>query len=143
MWPENDLGLKIRALSNLFERRINTIILSNGVQDITPMHGMILGYLNCQKEHDIYQRDIETQFHITRSTVTNILQLMEKKGYIRRESVAHDARLKRIFLTEKGEDSLLRIHSSIREMETLLRSAVTPEEYTELSCLLEKIRAVL
>ena len=29
--------------------------------------------------------------------------MMEKKGYIARESVGHDARLKRVVLTEKKE----------------------------------------
>lgn len=42
----------------------------------------------------IFQKDLETEFCIGRSTVTNILNLMEKKGFVRRESVSYDARLK-------------------------------------------------
>ena len=66
-----------------------------GVDELTAMHGWILGYL-CRNEHkDIFQKDIEAEFKICRSTVTNILKLMEKKGYIKRESVPYDARLKK------------------------------------------------
>lgn len=66
------------------------------------MHGWILGFLYDNQERDIYQKDIETEFSIARSTVTCIVKLMEKKGYIKRESVAQDARLKRLVLTENG-----------------------------------------
>ena len=40
---------------------------------------------------------------------------MEKKGFIRRESVAHDARLKKVTLTEKG----IKSHRRIEELITL------------------------
>ena len=41
---------------------------------------MLLKKIYCR----VFQRDIEREFSITRSTVTNILQLMERKGYIQR-----------------------------------------------------------
>ena len=53
---------------------------------------------------------------ITRSTVTNILQLMERKGYIERRSVPQDARLKQLVLTEEGicfhEKTMLCFHQT-------------------------------
>lgn len=143
MRPENTLGMELRGTVNLLERRMNSIISENGAGDVTPMHGMILGYLFYEKERDVYQRDIETDFKITRSTVTNILQLMEKKGYVRREVVSHDARLKRLHLTERGEEAYGRIHSSILQVESELQAGISPQEYAQLLTLLEKVRAVL
>ena len=72
---------QLRRTDNLIFRRVNLIGRNNGVEDVTAMHGWILRYLYDNREKDIYQRDIEQTFSITRSTVTNIVQLMEKKGY--------------------------------------------------------------
>ena len=44
--------------------------------------------------------------------MTNILQLMEKKGLIRREAVPNDARLKKVMLTQKG----LKSHEGIEQL---------------------------
>lgn len=140
MNPERDLGFQIRTLSNLIERRMNCIISQNVQDDITPMHGMILAYLHRNEGRDIYQKDIEARFDITRSTVTSILKLMEHKGYIRREGVAHDARLKKIVPTLLGEEIHHRVESSIWQTEQLIHSAVTTEEHEQLLALLKKIR---
>lgn len=140
MNPEKALAFQIRVLGNLIERKMNSIITKNVHDDITPMHSMILGYLHQNAGHDVYQKDIEFQFDITRSTVTSILKLMEHKGYIRREGVAHDARLKKIVATPLGKDIHRRVESSISQAEELIDSAVTPEEHEELLFLLKKVR---
>ena len=36
----------------------------------------------------MFQRDVEAEFNIRRSTATGILQLMEKNGFLLREPVA-------------------------------------------------------
>ena len=76
---------------------------------------------------------------VTRSTVTNILQLMERKGYITRQSVEQDARLKQLVLTEKGrqfhEDTMRAFHQTDEYVAGLL----TEEENTELLRLLNKL----
>ena len=143
MKREKLLGHELKAIDNLIVRRMNAILSAHGAEDVTPMHGMILGYLHDKRGAEIYQRDIEAEFHITRSTVTSILKLMEKKGYIKRESVACDARLKRITATSLGEDTFHRIDSSIRQTEAAIRSALAPSEYEQLFAMLGKIKSAL
>lgn len=65
-------------------------------------HGWIIGYLYEQRENDIYQKDLERKFHMAPSSMTTILQSFEHAGYIERVAVSHDARLKKIALTEEG-----------------------------------------
>ena len=90
------IGHELRTLDNILSRNLMAAARERGVDELTAMHGWILGYL-CRNEHkDIFQKDIEAEFKICRSTVTNILKLMEKKGYIKRESVPYDARLKKL-----------------------------------------------
>ena len=90
---------QLRRVNNLIFRKIGQIARTNGVEAVTPMHGWIMEYLYRHSETPVFQRDIEREFSITRSTVTNILQLMERKGYIARQSVEQDARLKQLVLT--------------------------------------------
>ena len=130
---------QLRRVDNLIFRRLNQFSRANGVEQTTPMHGWIIEYLYRHRDEPVFQRDIEREFSITRSTVTNILQLMERKGYITRQSVEQDARLKQLVLTEKGrqfhEDTMRAFHQTDEYVAGLL----TEEENTELLRLLNKL----
>lgn len=101
---EKHVGHAIKTLHHLISREIAAIFMKNGMDQVTVMHSWIIGYLCKNQNRDIFQKDLETEFGITRSTVTNILKLMEKKGYIERVSVESDARLKKLILTEKAKE---------------------------------------
>ena len=130
---------QLHRVDNLIFRRLNQFSRANGVEQTTPMHGWIIEYLYRHRDEPVFQRDIEREFSITRSTVTNILQLMERKGYIARRSVEQDARLKQLVLTEKGrqfhENTMLALHQTDEYVASLL----TEEENTELLRLLNKL----
>ena len=131
---------QIRRVDNLIFRKINQFARENGVEQATPMHGWIIEYLYRHRDEPVFQRDIEREFSITRSTVTNILQLMERKGYIQRQSVPQDARLKRLILTEEG----VRVHEktmlSLHQTDEFVAGLLTEEENAELLRLLNKLR---
>ena len=99
---DEKIGFEIRKLDHMIARNLQAHVKAAGIDEITLMHGWIIRYLYANRDRDIFQKDIERYFSIGRSTVTNIIQLMEKKGFIGRESVEHDARLKKVVLTEKG-----------------------------------------
>ena len=131
---------QIRRVDNLIFRKINQFHRENEVEDVTPMHEWILSYLFWHRDEPVYQRDIEREFSITRSTVTNILQLMERKGYIERQSVPQDARLKRLVLTEKGACIREKTMQALHQTDEFVESLLTPEENAELLRLLNKLR---
>ena len=134
---------QIRRVDNLIFRKINQFARENNVEQATPMHGWIIEYLYRHRDAAVFQRDIEREFSITRSTVTNILQLMERKGYIERRSVPQDARLKQLVLTEEG----IRFHEntirSFHHTDDYVAGLLTEEENTELLRLLNKLRDAL
>jgi DNA-binding MarR family transcriptional regulator len=103
------------------------------------MHGWILRYLYSRRGQPVYQRDIERDFAITRSTVTNILQLMERKGYIRRESVPEDARLKRLELTDAGAEAHEKMLLALFQTDEFISGLLTEQENAELLRLLGKL----
>ena len=134
------IGHELRTLDNMMSRNLMAAARERGVDELTAMHGWILGYL-CRNEHkDIFQKDIEAEFKICRSTVTNILKLMEKKGYIKRESVPYDARLKKLVLTQKALNQRERIREAIRNMEALLAKGLTQQELDDFHRIMDKMK---
>lgn len=117
---DNRVGFMIHKLDMGVKKVLEAKLQAAGYDEVTLMHGWILKYLYDNRDRDVFQRDIEKQFSIGRSTVTTIIQLMEKRELIRRESVEQDARLKKVLLTEKGykhhdlvEESIYGIHKQI------------------------------
>lgn len=97
---------------------------------LTAMQRNVLGFILISTMHrDIYQKDLEEEFHIRKSTATGILQLMEKNGFIVRESVKSDARLKRIVPTPKAEAYRGEVLENIRNLEMMLAQEIPEEEY--------------
>lgn len=92
------------------------------------MQGWIIGYLYDHKEEEIFQRDIEAEFYIARSTVTCLVKQMEQKGYIARVAVERDCRLKRLCLLEKGEKLHECFLQNIDNVEKKVREGIDEEE---------------
>ena len=72
--------------------------------------------------------------------MTNILKLMEKKGYIIRRSVDSDARLKKLELTEKGTEVNSTIRKAIAENESRFNSVLTETEREAFISLVQKLK---
>ena len=137
--PPQVIPAQVRRVNNLIFRKINQFHRENNVDNVTPMHDWIMSYLYWHKNEPVYQRDIEREFSITRSTVTNILQLMEKKGYLTRTNDEHDARLKRLELTELGKKVHLDTIAVIDSAHDTMEAGITDEERRICFEVLEKI----
>ena len=106
---------------------------------ITGANGWILRYLDEKDGQDVYQKDIEEKFGVTRSTVSKALKGMEAKGLLRRESVSSDARLKRLVLTEEGRQISRHAAEEKQELENRIKAGLTEDEIDTLQRLLMKI----
>ena len=122
------IGVEIKKLNNTVHRAITYYAKMSGMDEVTLMHGWIIQYLYENREKEVFQKDIEQQFSICRSTVTNIIQLMEKKVYIARESVGHDARLKKVILTEKGRETHDKMECLAWQLDEQLISGISEAE---------------
>lgn len=135
------LGMEISKVNNIMKRNYKSEQCIAEDDEITNKNGWIIGYLAENKDKDIFQKDIEKKFMIRRSTVSGILQLMEKKGYINRESVEYDARLKKLTLTDKAWEYFNRAMKKIDEGEAVLRSGLSNEEIDTFLTILNKIKS--
>lgn len=126
MDKEIRIGREIFGLANQLKRKIGKESAEYGV---TSIQGRIIGFVNWQSsKRDIFQKDIEAEFNIRRSSVTSVLKLMEKNELIQRVSVSEDARLKKIILTEKGLEVDKHVHNFIDDLENELKDEFTDEE---------------
>lgn len=140
---EKQIGFQMRTTSNLIRRNLEKSAVFNHTQRLTGAHGWVIGYLYDNRHRDVYQRDFEAEFKIRRSTITNMLKLMEKNGLITRESVDGDARLKRIRLTEKAMQMQKAIAEDIAALESKISVGITEEEKEIFFGVINKIKANL
>ena len=123
---EEDFGKWINIVSHQLKRQTCFFEAEDG---LTNMQKHILHYILLGNIHrEIYQRDVEREFQIRRSTATGALQLLEKNGFIRREAIETDARLKRSVPTAKAQDIREMILENIRRMEAQLREGISGED---------------
>ena len=137
------IGWQIKVLSNLIKREVGNYGCEKYLDELTGNNMFIIGYLAKHGERDIFQKDLEEVFSVRRSTMSAIILRMEKKGFLIRESVACDARLKKLVLTEKGRQIHEMIESRIADTEEKLSSGLSEEEKKTLCFLLEKLRRTL
>lgn len=122
-----EIAKEVKTLANLLKRRLDTSIAKVSTDSITGVQVLILGFID-ESNVDIYQKDIEKQFDIRRSTVTNILHGMEKQELIIRESVNNDARLKKIILTSKAKEILSRLNEEVTKTQNLLIKDISEKD---------------
>lgn len=140
---QKHVGFEIRALSNLLKRRVDNVISKKYTQNVTGIHGWIIDYIYRYNHKEIFQRDIEEEFSIRRSTATTILQLMEKNDLIVRKSVEYDARLKKLELTDKAVNLHKKICEDLKEIETQVVKGLSDEEIKTFFEVVEKIKVNL
>ncbi len=125
----SEITFVLRSISNLLMRATVQQAKKSDIDNFTIMHGWILGYLCEHKASDVYQRDIERQFSITRSAVTSIVKNMESLGYIKRIEVEHDARLKKLVITDEGELMHRKIIGLMQRMDEEIKCGISQEDY--------------
>ena len=126
MQAKNEVTFTVRMLTNQIRRLLDRT--SPPDSHITPMQGRVIGFVTHHANQEIYQRDLEREFQIRRSTASAILQSMERNELIRREPVARDARLKRLVLTSRAEAHNDHFIRKIQEIEAVIRQGVPEEE---------------
>lgn len=139
MAERNDIGFKVRILGNLIKRDVEKRKSELGIDLPKGINGWAISYFFDNSDKDIFQKDFENEFSIRRSTASNILKTMEQNGFITRESVASDARLKKIVLTEKAINIHKSVLKSINEREERLRNGLTRVEIENFLKIIDKL----
>ncbi|MEK5056845.1 MarR family transcriptional regulator [Paenibacillus sp. FSL H7-0326] len=76
-------------------------------------------------------------------TVTNMVKSLEHNGFIYRKRDEHDARVMRIFLTDKGRELEKPVESKWKEQQEKLLQLISPEDRLLLRRLLKQMESNL
>lgn len=138
--PRTDtVGYKVRLIHNQIHKMIEEKKAQNEGIPLTGMQHWTMGYLQNHEGEEVYQRDIEAAFSVSRATASNMLTVMERRGLIERVSVQKDARLKKIILTDLARGMTAQAERDMQEMEALLVSGMNEEEQLQFRRSLDKV----
>ncbi len=131
---------EIKCVSNLIRRYISMTSNEKNI-DLTGQHMHILCLIENQQKQgkDVFQHDIEAKLNVRPSTATAILNVLEKNGYIKREPIKEDARMKKLVLTEKADGVKNLAFSVLLDAESRITDGITPEEMDVFFRIIEKM----
>lgn len=134
------MGMELRALDNLIKRFIDNQMNCMKIDRVTGSNGWIIGYLRNNEDRDVYQKDLEAEFNITRSTASKVLNLMEEKEFIRRVSVPEDARLKKLVLTQKSIEMAKEMEHNRDMVEAQITKGFSEDELEQFYSYIDRIK---
>lgn len=141
MRPDGRIMFELMGLDHFIRKHVEARMRAMDADaQTTRMQHWVIGYLYDRIGKDVFQKDIESAFRISRSTTSSMLTLMEKKGLITRESVDYDARLKKLGLTQSAVDMHLSNIENIKKIDDIVENAITADEKAALMQIIDKIK---
>lgn len=140
---EFDSRTHVGFLCGCIDREVKQAI-NRGVNELdvdycSMKHGWLIGYFVRQKD-PIFQKDLEKVFHFPKSTLADMIQMLEKDGLIAKVPVDGDGRKKQIIVTEKGKQFNEITETQIMEVEDYITKDISIEEIESVIKVLEKMR---
>jgi DNA-binding MarR family transcriptional regulator len=126
------LGMAYQALG----RRIVDGVLAAGFPQ-RPAHSAVMAHIDIAGGTRL--STIAARANITPQAVGELVDDLERLGYVRREPDPDDRRAKRIVLTERGLASVMAALETIDALETGLEASLGPERYRQLHETLTRI----
>ena len=118
----------------LHRRLISELFAEIGV------HPSQAGCLHALAHHDgLSQSDLADVLHVSRPTVTSLLQRLEASGLIERRTDEIDSRVTRVYLTDAGRAMTARLGVVFAQMTRESLGGLTPAECEALAQLLEGV----
>ena len=125
------VGYAVKSRNRRIGRVIDNIPAVRENKNLTSIQFWVLTFLFLEAGRDVFQRDVEAEFNIRRSTATEILKAMEANGLIRREPVGYDARLKKIVTLPYAEEIRKQLEAQVDRTERHLTEGFTKEELAQ------------
>lgn len=125
----------VSKLSNKLRRKIDAF---SSRESFSGSQGRVLHFILAQSS-DVFQKDIEEEYSLRPPTATELLKKMEKNGLITRESMEHDARMKRIVVSEKALQYKDMVIADITALEDELTRDIPKKELDVFFRVIEKM----
>lgn len=131
------IPFEIKMLDNMINRKI-----CNSIKKINISHtqASILRFLYNNQDKIIYQNDIEKEVDVRRSTISGILDTMEKNNLITRKASKKDARKKEIALTIDSLNKHKEIDKKIASFEDNLLKGIDEKDLIVFINVIDKLK---
>ncbi|MCK8610970.1 MarR family winged helix-turn-helix transcriptional regulator [Apilactobacillus nanyangensis] len=131
-----NIGRQLKIASTQLTKQFDKFAIQ---YDLTSMQMSVIDFLTLFKYQEMFQKDIEHEFNIRRSTASTLLKRMEDKGLIRRVESNKDARQKQVILTDLSVQYEDDIQKFMVKTQQQIHSFLSDEEYAALKSSLDKI----
>ena len=137
---EEIIGFEIKKLSNLIKRQFASHILEqSSLSGVSRAQGAVVQFILSKNGEAVFQKDVELALSIRASSATELLNLMEQNGLIKKLACKTDARKKQIQLTEKALRLQQEIKQKIMQIENKMLNGITAEEKQNFMNTLQKM----
>lgn len=133
---DNALGYMIEKTEQALKRGTRQLYRRHGV-DITPYQWVILYRL--WEEDGLSQSDLAARSFSDAATVTRVLDVMERKDLVRRESDGRDRRAVRVVLTAMGRSLQKTVPAIMSQYLRHYTQDVSPEDLATTMAVLRKV----
>lgn len=131
---EDSNTLLIKLASINIRREIEAALRPLG---LTPQQSQSLHLLSMMP--GAMNADLEKLLFIDKSSVTSLINGMVRREWVVRRDHDQDARMKRIYLTEKGKEMYQKSSNAVKQAKDKSNQLLTDEESATLQALLRKI----
>lgn len=137
---ERKILFEIKMLDNMIDRKICGSVEKN---NLTHTQARVLKFLYDNQDRKVYQTTLEKEVDVRRSTISGVLDTMEKNNLIIRKNSSDDARKKEIALTLVSLNKHKEIAQKIANFERDLLRGITKEEVNIFIEVIDKLKGNL
>lgn len=130
--PKDRLGPRIMCLSKLMRQAFNEAVAEQGL--FSGQEDIILTLV---MNEGLTLSELSKILDVSNATVSVSVKRMEKSGFIMKKTDKSDARITRLYPTEKAKATTDKIKSHMDKMEKRIKANMTETEAEQFSVLLE------
>lgn len=115
---------------------------ASGISDpsLSWIEVMVLNDLFAHRKEKTSARDVSARLRLSKASLSQNLALLDAKGMVGNRTSTKDRRVKWLYLTSKGEEWIMKVHSSFDSLVLRMGEGITPEEREITLRVLEKVR---
>lgn len=134
-----------KKLSSAVRRNIDQSDVYKNNKELTNVCGWTIGFIYWKNKNgeDVYQKDIEKEFNINRSTTCGLISKMEHDGFLVSFVSPNDKRQKCIKLTDKGIKFQEEIRQTMIGIDKMATKGFTEEELKTFESYLIRVKTNL
>lgn len=119
------LGAWLRDAEHQMNLEMNDFARPYG---LTGMQLSVIDFMSRNLEQDVFQVDLEHEFHVKRSTASLLVKRMVERDLVTRVVAASDSRKRQLRLTAKGQGLVPIVQQHLVEQDAKMVAGLSPQE---------------